>query len=295
MSFENLGLSAELLRALSARGYTEPTPIQTKAIPVVLDGRDVLAAAQTGTGKTAGFTLPLLQRLMAPESQAQKAHQPRALVLVPTRELAAQVAESVSTYGAHLPLRSAVIFDLDNDGTLEVAVSRLNGPAALFVKKGGADHNWIVLDLEGTRSNRDGIGARVRLELPSGRSLHEHVTTAHGIYSASDKRVHFGLGSASLVDRVTVTWPSGQRQHLTDVPVNQIVDLVVVAVFQDNAVDLQSLKKGFLHLVRCHLAHGAVVLHILEHLLDRVVLQIGWDHLYPDQHKEHRDTEYDKP
>ncbi len=110
MSFENLGLSAELLRALSTRGYTEPTPIQAKAIPVVLDGRDVLAAAQTGTGKTAGFTLPLLQRLMAPESQAQKAHQPRALVLVPTRELAAQVAESVATYGAHLPLRSAVIF-----------------------------------------------------------------------------------------------------------------------------------------------------------------------------------------
>ena len=110
MSFENLGLSAELLRALSTRGYTEPTPIQAKAIPVVLDGRDVLAAAQTGTGKTAGFTLPLLQRLMAPASQAQKAHQPRALVLVPTRELAAQVAESVATYGAHLPLRSAVIF-----------------------------------------------------------------------------------------------------------------------------------------------------------------------------------------
>jgi ATP-dependent RNA helicase RhlE len=108
MSFETLGLSAELLRAVSEQGYTEPTPIQTQAIPVILQGRDIMAAAQTGTGKTAGFTLPLLQRLA--ESPRQERPRVRALVLTPTRELAAQVAASIETYGRHLPYRSAVVF-----------------------------------------------------------------------------------------------------------------------------------------------------------------------------------------
>ncbi len=109
MLFTELGLSADILRAVSDQGYSEPTPIQAKAIPIVLEGRDVLAGAQTGTGKTAGFTLPLLQRLI--EQKSAKGNRPvRALVLTPTRELAAQVAESVKTYGKHLPIRSAVIF-----------------------------------------------------------------------------------------------------------------------------------------------------------------------------------------
>lgn len=109
MSFKNLGLSAELLRAVSDQGYNEPTPIQSKAIPVVLQGRDVLAAAQTGTGKTAGFTLPLLQLLSA-RKPAGGGRPVRALVLTPTRELAAQVGESVDTYGKYLPIRCGVIF-----------------------------------------------------------------------------------------------------------------------------------------------------------------------------------------
>ena len=109
MSFDNLGLCAELLRAIREQGYTEPTPVQSKAIPVILRGKDVLAGAQTGTGKTAGFTLPLLQRLN--ENPHTNGHRPiRALVLTPTRELAAQVAESIEIYGRHLPLRSTVIF-----------------------------------------------------------------------------------------------------------------------------------------------------------------------------------------
>jgi len=109
MLFAELGLSADILRAVSEQGYSEPTPIQAKAIPVVLEGRDVLAGAQTGTGKTAGFTLPLLQKLS--EQKPAKGNRPvRALVLTPTRELAAQVAESVQTYSKHLPIRSAVIF-----------------------------------------------------------------------------------------------------------------------------------------------------------------------------------------
>ncbi len=107
--FTSLGLSEPLLRAVQEKGYQFATPIQDKAIPVVLAGRDVLAAAQTGTGKTASFTLPLLQRL-SEEGAPAKNRAVRALVLTPTRELAAQVSESVDVYGRHLTLRSAVIF-----------------------------------------------------------------------------------------------------------------------------------------------------------------------------------------
>ncbi|MBN1377677.1 MAG: DEAD/DEAH box helicase [Gammaproteobacteria bacterium] len=111
MSFESLGLRTELLRAVTEKGYSIPTPIQRQAIPIVLEGRDLMGGAQTGTGKTAGFTLPLLQRLMLSNGPASKERRPiRALILTPTRELAAQVAESVQTYGRHLPLRAAVIF-----------------------------------------------------------------------------------------------------------------------------------------------------------------------------------------
>jgi len=109
MSFDSLGLSAELLRAVHEQGYNEPTPIQIKAIPLILEGRDIMAGAQTGTGKTAGFTLPLLQMLNS--RQRDPGQRPvRALVLTPTRELAAQVEQSIITYGRHLPLNSAVIF-----------------------------------------------------------------------------------------------------------------------------------------------------------------------------------------
>jgi len=108
MTFSDLGLRAELLRAVEAQGYTTPTPIQLKAIPAVLEGGDLLASAQTGTGKTAGFTLPMLQRLADGPRPAKR--QIRALVLTPTRELAAQVGESVADYGRHLTLRSHVIF-----------------------------------------------------------------------------------------------------------------------------------------------------------------------------------------
>jgi len=109
MSFDTLGLSAELLRAVAEQGYSEPTPVQRQAIPVILEGRDILAGAQTGTGKTAGFTLPLLQRL-SDAAPIKGRHAVRALILTPTRELAAQVGESVDTYGRHLPLTSAIIF-----------------------------------------------------------------------------------------------------------------------------------------------------------------------------------------
>ena len=108
MSFASLGLSKPLLQAVADKGYTEPSPIQLQAIPAVLTGKDVMAAAQTGTGKTAGFTLPLLQRLNC--GKRVGANQVRALVLTPTRELAAQVADSVETYSKYLNLTSNCVF-----------------------------------------------------------------------------------------------------------------------------------------------------------------------------------------
>ncbi len=108
MSFSELGLAEPLLRAIAEQGYATPTPIQQQGIPAVLSGRDLMAAAQTGTGKTAGFTLPLLHRLM--EGKRPVSNHIRALVLTPTRELAAQVGESVRDYGKHLSLTSAIVF-----------------------------------------------------------------------------------------------------------------------------------------------------------------------------------------
>jgi ATP-dependent RNA helicase RhlE len=108
MSFDQLGLSPELLRAVASQGYTEPTPVQSKAIPLVLAGRDVLAGAQTGTGKTAAFVLPMLQRLHASRPAGPRVI--RALILTPTRELALQVEESVRTYGSQEPIRSTTVY-----------------------------------------------------------------------------------------------------------------------------------------------------------------------------------------
>ena len=107
MLFNELGLSAELLRAIDKKGYRQSTPIQQQAIPAILDGQDLLACAQTGTGKTAGSTLPILQRLSKPLSGHRRV---QALILTPTRELAAQVAESVCDYGCFLPYKTAVVF-----------------------------------------------------------------------------------------------------------------------------------------------------------------------------------------
>lgn len=109
MTFTDLNLNDSLLKAITDQGYTSPTPVQAQAIPFILEGRDMLAGAQTGTGKTAGFTLPLLQILS--DKKTGKPHRKiRALILTPTRELAAQVGESVKLYGKYLPLKSAVIF-----------------------------------------------------------------------------------------------------------------------------------------------------------------------------------------
>ncbi|WP_018994348.1 MULTISPECIES: DEAD/DEAH box helicase [unclassified Thioalkalivibrio] len=148
-SFADLGLAESLLRALDQAGYKTPTPIQTQAIPEVLKGGDLLAAAQTGTGKTAGFTLPILQRLTDGPAPERKPGRPRALILTPTRELAAQVHDSVRTYGRHLSLKSMTIFGGVN---MNPQIKALRGPMDIVVATPGRllDHaNQKTIDLSG--------------------------------------------------------------------------------------------------------------------------------------------------
>ena len=144
MSFETLGLSAEILRAVEEQGYREPTPIQRQAIPVVLEGRDLMASAQTGTGKTAGFTLPLLQ-LLSKHDHAIKGRRPvRALILTPTRELAAQIGENVESYSKYLRLRSLVVF---GGVSINPQMMKLRGGVDVLVATPGR-----LLDLEHQRA-----------------------------------------------------------------------------------------------------------------------------------------------
>ena len=145
MTFDTLGLSADLLRTVAEEGYTEPTPVQERAIPLVLQGRDILAAAQTGTGKTAAFTLPILDRLRqhANTSFSPARHPVRVLILVPTRELAVQVDESVHTYGRTVPLRSTVVY---GGMPMEPQIKALRGGIEILVATPGR-----LLDLVGQK------------------------------------------------------------------------------------------------------------------------------------------------
>ncbi|WP_237067547.1 DEAD/DEAH box helicase [Microbulbifer guangxiensis] len=144
MLFENLGLAPELSRAVAEQGYEKPTPIQAQAIPAVMQGGDIMAAAQTGTGKTAGFTLPLLHRLS--QGTAARNNQVRALVLTPTRELAAQVFDNVQLYSKYLPLRHSVVF---GGVKINPQMQRLRGGADILVATPGR-----LLDLYNQRAIR---------------------------------------------------------------------------------------------------------------------------------------------
>jgi len=146
LHFDELGLSADLVKTVADEGYETPTPIQERAIPLVLQGRDVLAAAQTGTGKTAAFTLPILDRLKAHAntSFSPARHPVRCLVLTPTRELAVQVAESVKTYGKRSPLRSAVVY---GGVPLDPQIKELRSGVEILVATPGR-----LLDLVGQRA-----------------------------------------------------------------------------------------------------------------------------------------------
>jgi hypothetical protein len=137
-------------------------------------------------------------------------------------DISKQLGVDFQVVGAN---RGVAVADIDNDGNLEVAVCRLNDTPLVFKKKGGDPNHWLILNLRGTRSNRDGIGAKIKLTLPSGRNLYEHVTTANGIYSASDKRVHFGMGKENKASSLEITWPSGAKQILQDVPADQVLTI----------------------------------------------------------------------
>jgi ATP-dependent RNA helicase RhlE len=144
--FDELGLSADLVQTVTDEGYEQPTPVQEQAIPIVLAGRDILAAAQTGTGKTAAFTLPILDRLRvhANTSFSPARHPVRCLVLTPTRELAVQVAESIKTYGRRIPLRAAVVY---GGVPLDPQIKELRAGVEILVATPGR-----LLDLVGQRA-----------------------------------------------------------------------------------------------------------------------------------------------
>ena len=150
VTFADLNLCAPVLRAIADAGYDTPTPIQAQAIPYVLRGGDLLAGAQTGTGKTAGFTLPILHRLSeSPLGQAALKGRPRCLILSPTRELAAQIGESVTTYGKYLPLKSMVVFGGVN---INPQINRLSKPVDILVATPGRLLDLVqqkALDLSG--------------------------------------------------------------------------------------------------------------------------------------------------
>ena len=143
MSFKNFGLLAELLRAIDEKGYNEATPVQHQAIPFILEGHDLLAGSQTGTGKTAGFTLPLLQNLIK-KNNTRARMAVRSLILTPTRELAAQVEESVKTYSKYLPLKSAVVF---GGVSVNMQIRKLSSGVDILVATPGR-----LLDLVGQKA-----------------------------------------------------------------------------------------------------------------------------------------------
>lgn len=128
------------------------------------------------------------------------------------------LGSDIQTLGAW---RGVAVADFDRDGSLEVAVSRLNDTAFYFDRRESPANSWVVLELRGIKSNRDAIGARLKLVLPSGLTLYEHVTTANGIYSASDKRVHFGFGKADRIASLEIRWPSGAVQTISNLEINR--------------------------------------------------------------------------
>lgn len=272
MSFSSFGLSAEIIRAIAERGYTEPTPIQQQAIPTVLSGGDLLAGAQTGTGKTAGFTLPILHLLSAPGTKgAPIGNLPiRALILTPTRELAAQVEESVQVYGKYLRLKSMTIFGGVN---INPQIQRLKHRVDILVATPGRllDHaqqrtvdlshiEILVLD-EADRMLDMGFIRDIRRILallpPRRQNLLFSAT-----FSAEIKALAAGLLHQPTIIEIA-------RRNITADTVSQKV----------HPVDRERKRHLLTHLIRQHQWSQVLVFTRTKHGADRLVKQLMSDRL----------------
>ncbi|HLV28715.1 MAG TPA: DEAD/DEAH box helicase [Burkholderiaceae bacterium] len=270
IKFADLGLAEPLLRAIADAGYSQPTPIQAQAIPQVLKGGDLLAAAQTGTGKTAGFTLPILHHLIsAPLAQA-KAGRPRVLVLTPTRELAAQVEESVRTYGKHTKVRSMVMFGGVN---INPQITALRKPLDILVATPGRllDHagqktvdlsgvEVLVLD-EADRMLDMGFIRDIRKVLALLPKQRQNL-----LFSATFSDEIRGLATGLLKDPVEI---SVARRNTT----SELVEQGVVLTEQSHKRDLVS------HIIRGHGWHQVLVFTRTKHGANRLAEKLVKDGL----------------
>ncbi|MBI5436283.1 MAG: DEAD/DEAH box helicase [Nitrosomonadales bacterium] len=268
MPFAALGLSKEIVRAVTERGYTEPTPIQAQAIPVVLSGRDLLAGAQTGTGKTAGFTLPILQRLSTTAKPATGKAHIRALILAPTRELAAQIEESVREYGKYLKLHSMMMFGGVN---INPQIQKLRGRVDILVATPGRllDHvqqrtvdlshiEILVLD-EADRMLDMGFIRDIKKILALLPKQRQNLLFS-ATFSAEIKLLADGLLNKPAMVEVA-------RQNAT-------AELITQRVYP---VDRERKRELLAHLVKEHNWHQVLVFTRTKHGANRLAEQLGKD------------------
>jgi len=267
MSFDSLGLSAELLRAINEQGYSQPTPIQSQAIPVILEGRDILAGAQTGTGKTAGFTLPMLQRLIQTRSNKTR-RIIRALVLTPTRELAAQVNDSVKNYSRHLPLSSSVVYGGVN---INAQISKLRKGIDILVATPGRllDHvNQRTVDLsnveilvldEADRMLDMGFIRDIRKILALLPKQRQNLLFS-ATFSDDIKQLANGLLKSPVLIEVA-------RRNTASERVNQLV----------HPVDRNRKRELLSHMIGSQNWHQVLVFTRTKHGADRLAEQLGRD------------------
>jgi ATP-dependent RNA helicase RhlE len=268
--FSALGLSDQIVRAVVAQGYTKPTPIQAQAIPVVLSGQDLLAGAQTGTGKTAGFTLPILHLLsnkVVKRSSTGKIPI-RALILTPTRELAAQVEESVQTYGKHLPLTSMVIYGGVN---INPQINRLRGGVEILVATPGRllDH---------VQQGRLDLSQVEILVLDEADRMLDmgFIRDIKRILALLPKQRQNLLFSATFSNEIK-SFASTLLNHPVMVEVaaqNATADLVTQRIFP---VDRDRKRELLTHLIKTHNWYQVLVFTRTKHGADRLVKQLHQD------------------
>ena len=269
MSFSKLGLSDPLVRAVTEHGYTQPTPVQIQAIPAVLAGGDLLAGAQTGTGKTAGFVLPLLQRLTTSTSTARGAGRPvRALILTPTRELAAQVEESVRIYGKYVKLASTVIF---GGVGIQPQISNLKRGVDIVVATPGR-----LLDLAGQRAI-DLAHVEILVLDEADRMLDMgFIRDIMRILKLLPPRRQNLLFSATFSDEIKTL-----ADTLLDAPAmievarrNSTVDIIGQTV---HPVDRDRKRELLSHLIRTHRWQQVLVFTRTKHGANKLAEQLGHD------------------